>query len=154
MRNPLHVLLLVCHVRVFFVCWSCMSRPLQLLPSRRGGEGSWPGGGLSAGDRLLIPSAGTHQYSDRPAGGTIHWLTVVLKWEWFDRFCKAFNFLWFKSSGSSKVSSTATRSAVRRTSISWITCATPSSWRCAGTCPRTSWTRAGRRLRPLSLRWG
>lgn len=56
--------------------------------------------------------------------------------------------------GSSRASSTATRSAVLRTSTSWITCATPSSWRYAGTCPRTSWTRTGRRLPLLSKRCG
>lgn len=39
-------------------------------------------------------------------------------------------------------------------STSWITCATPSSWSCTGTCPRMCWTRAGRRLPLLWPRWG
>lgn len=59
----------------------------------------------------------------------------------------------FTTTGSSRASSTATRSAVQRTSTSWTMFATHSWWSCTGTFPKTSWTKAGPRPQLLSPRY-
>lgn len=77
--------------RQFFCRLICICLPctLQLLPSRRGGEESWPGGGPSAGDRLLTLFAGADHTVNRPADGAIHSLCVYNN---VCRFCKALLF--------------------------------------------------------------
>lgn len=57
------------------------------------------------------------------------------------------------SSGSSKASFTGTTHGAQRTSISWITSASPSSWTSNGTCPRMFWTSPGQLLLHRSVRW-
>lgn len=68
--------------------------------------------------------------------------------------CTLYNYsIYFLFSGSLKASSTVMRSTALRMTISLITYAAPSWRRYIKTCPRASWTKAGQRHRPPSLRY-